>query len=120
MDRNVFSYHQRSFLRQKMGTNTDSHLGNVQRVRGLGTLGPKWDASIKSLTSVLRQLQGTVAMAPARSRENGASGHSEGPQALSAISTTRAGHPPAGPPAHAHAKPGSWRRRPPRPPARLV
>ena len=33
----------------------DSQLGNVQKVRDLGTLGPKWDVSIKSLSSGLRE-----------------------------------------------------------------
>lgn len=53
----LHSHWQRSCLMQRMGTNTETYLqaDSMQRVRDLGTLGPKWDVSIKSFPSGLRK-----------------------------------------------------------------
>ena len=43
----LFGYHQRSFLLQEIGTNTETHSQTLfmQRVRDLGTLNHKQDVS---------------------------------------------------------------------------
>ena len=43
----LFSHHQRSFLLQQMGTNTETDV--IQSVRDLETLNLKWEFSNKSL-----------------------------------------------------------------------
>lgn len=48
------SHHQRNFSPQWLGT--DPPLDNVQKVRDLGTLGSKWDALIKPLSSQFREI----------------------------------------------------------------
>jgi hypothetical protein len=51
IDQRLLSHYQRSFLLQQMGTNTESYSqpDNVQTVRDLRTLSPKWNVFIKSL-----------------------------------------------------------------------
>ena len=51
----LLSHHQRIFLLQKVLVQ-NPQLDDVQRVKELGTLGPKWDVFIRSLASGLRKL----------------------------------------------------------------
>ena len=41
-----------------MGANIEAHSQTLQRVRYVGTLGPKWDVFITSLPSELRETYG--------------------------------------------------------------
>ena len=52
----LLSHHQKSFLLQEMGTDTEVHI--MQIVKDPGTLNPKWDNSIKSHLSGLREPSG--------------------------------------------------------------
>lgn len=40
---------------QQMGANTDPQPVDMQRVSDFGILSPKWDVTVKSLTSVIRR-----------------------------------------------------------------
>jgi hypothetical protein len=56
-----------------MGTFSDPQTHNIQRVRGIGILSPKWYVSIKSLPLGLRELCGRRDRKSVRAR--GDSGH---------------------------------------------
>jgi len=70
----LLCYHQRSLFLQQKGTNTETH-SHMQRVRDLGTLNPKEDVSIQSLSSWIRE---PCAREDGKSgRDGGDEGHQE-------------------------------------------